>query len=102
MENKKLPGIEGLTTNCYKHFWPLLGTKLTCVYNHALQTGSLSYTQCRGIITLILKKGDRMRLKNWRPILLLTTDYKILTKALANRLKVFHLLIHSDPGPYNK
>ena len=44
-----------------------------------------------------LKKGDRSLLKNWRPITLLTTDYKILTKALANRLqRVLPSIIHTD------
>ena len=87
MENDKSPGIDGLTTNFYKHFWPILGDKLTCVCNHAFHTGHLSITQRRGIITLIFKKGDCSLLKNWRPITLLTTDYKIFTKALANRLQ---------------
>lgn len=97
MENNKSPGFDGLTTNFYKHFWPLFGSRLTYVFNYALKAGSLSVTQRRGIITLIFKKGDRTRLKNWRPITLLTTDYKILTKALANRLKkVLPTLIHSD------
>ena len=97
MENNKSPGIDGLTTNFYKHFWPLIGNRLTCVLNHALKAGSLSVTQRRGIITLIFKKGDRTKLKNWRPITLLTTDYKILTKTLANRLKkVLTTIVHSD------
>jgi hypothetical protein len=37
-----------------------------------------------GILILIPKKDkDRLLLKNWRPLTLLTTDYKILTKLLA-------------------
>lgn len=97
MENNKSPGIDGLSTNFYKFFWPLFGSQLTAVFNYAFQHGSLSVTQRRGVITLVFKKGDRTKLKNWRPITLLTTDYKILTKALANRLKsVLHLLIHPD------
>ena len=97
MENNKSPGIDGLTTNFYKHFWNLLGPELTNVYNYAFNQGILSTTQRRGIVTLIFKKGDRTRLKNWRPITLLTTDYKILTKTLAIRLRdVLHLLIHTD------
>ena len=97
MENDKSPGIDGLTTNFYKHFWPLLGNSLTRVYNYAFHIGHLSVSQRRGVISLLFKKGDRTLLKNWRPITLLTTDYKILTKALANRLqKVLPSIVHTD------
>ena len=97
MENNKSPGIDGLSTNFYKHFWPLLCEKLALVYNYAFETGCLTVSQRRGVISLIFKKGDRTLLKNWRPITLLTTDYKILTKALANRLqRVLSFVIHSD------
>ena len=49
------------------------------------------------MITLLFKKGDRTLLKNWRPVTLLNTDYKILTKALANRLhQVLPLIVNSD------
>ena len=97
MENDKSPGIDGLTNNFYKHFLPILGEKLTQVYNYAFRSGQLSVSQRRGVITLLFKKGDRTLLKNWRPISLLTTDYKVLTKALANRLQqVLPTIIHSD------
>ena len=97
MEKDKSPGLDGITTNFYKHFWNLLGDKLVHVYNHAFRVGRLSVSQRRGVISLLFKKGDRTQLKNWRPITLLTTDYKILSKALANRLhEVLPLIIHSD------
>ena len=54
-------------------------------------------SQRRGVITLFFKNGDRTLLKNWRPISFLTTDYKVLTKTLANRLQqVLPTIIHSD------
>ena len=40
-----------------------------------------------GLITLIYKKkGDPNDIKYWRPITLLTADYKILSKILTSRL----------------
>lgn len=36
-----------------------------------------------------LLKGDQTLLKNWRPVALLCTDYKLLSMVLANRRKVF-------------
>ena len=97
MEKDKSPGLDGITTNFYKHFWHMLGDKLVQVYNYAFRVGHLSVSQQRGVISLLFKKGDRTQLKNWRPITLLTTDYKILSKALANRLHgVLPLIIHSD------
>mgnify|MGYP000450585649 FL=1 len=97
MESNKSPGFNGITTDFYKHFWPILGQELANILNFAYDNGSLALSQRRGIISLIFKKEDRTKLKNWRPITLLNTDYKILTKALANRLQqILPQLLHTD------
>ena len=97
MENNKSPGPNGLSTNFYKHFWQIFGHELTSVFKYTFDHGQLPLTQRRGIISLLFKKGDRTKLQNWRPITLLNTHYKILTRALANRLKhTLPLLIHTD------
>jgi hypothetical protein len=53
---------------------------------------------------LIPKKNkDPRLLKNWRPISLLNTDYKIITKVLANRIKkVLPTVINHDQVAYLK
>ena len=57
----------------------------------------LTNSQHKGIIKLLYKKGEREDIKNWRPLTLLNTDYKIIAKILSNRLKtVLPKIIHTD------
>ena len=70
---------------------------MVTILNYSYAHGSLSDTQRRGILRLLFKKDDPLELKNWRPISLLNTDYKICTKVLANRLrKVLPRIINKD------
>jgi hypothetical protein len=49
------------------------------------------------MLTLLHKGGDRDNIRNWRPITLLNSDYKIISKLLANRMKpVLNKIIHTD------
>ena len=54
----------------------------------AFNKGELSITQKQGIISL-QPKGNKPRefLKNWRPISLLSVDYKLLAGAMANGME---------------
>ena len=69
-----------------------------------IEKGELSIEQKRGVLTLIPKKDkDIRRLKNWRPISLLNSDYKIFAKLLASRLqKVLPAIISSEQSGYLK
>jgi len=104
MSNNKSPGNDGLTVEFYKFFWDNIKDLVTDSLNHAFQKGEMSIEQKRGVITLIPKKDKDLRyIKNWRPISLLNTDYKILTKALSSRLQVaLPEIISSDQTGYIK
>ena len=50
-----------------------------------------------GHIRLLHKQVDRTNLRNWKPSTLLNTDYKILAKILARRLRVVvDIVVGSD------
>ena len=103
MKNNKSPGCDGIPVEFYKTFWADIHTFLIDSLDDAYQVGELSTTQKRGILSLIFKKNDKELLKNWRPISLLNTDYKILTHVLANRLKkVIGKIINTDQNGYIK
>ena len=55
--------------------------------NEISNDNELSFSQKRGAIRIVFKKQDRNDLKYYRLITLLNTDVKIISKALAMRLK---------------
>ncbi|CAM2097414.1 unnamed protein product [Caretta caretta] len=49
------------------------------------------------MLSLLPKKGDLHKLRTWRPISLLSTDYKVIVKAISLRLEsVLMDVIHPD------
>lgn len=100
----KTPGADGLTSAFYAGFWDILSEPLLCAINYAKRQGRLHISARRGILSLIPKKEkDDGYIKNWRPITLLNTDYKILSKAIANRLqKYLSKLISMDQTGFMK
>ncbi len=104
LPNGKTPGTDGLSTDFYKFWWSQIKDLVHESLTTAFTSGRLSVEQRRGVITLIPKKGkDGRFLKNWRPISLLNTDYKILTKLLAGRMQsVIGGLVHPDQVGYIK
>ncbi|KAK3522076.1 hypothetical protein QTP70_022608, partial [Hemibagrus guttatus] len=97
MENGRASGIDGLPAEFYKAFWAVIGQDVLDVLRDSIQRGELPLSCRRAVLTLLPKKGDLTHLKNWRPVSLLCTDYKLLSKALASRLtKVMERLIHQD------
>ena len=98
VKNNVSPGSSGFTNEFYKFFWLDLKTFITNSINFSYECGMLSVTQRLGILTLI-PKGDKNKhyLKNWRPLTLLNSLYKLVSGCIAERLKPkLDYLIHPD------
>ena len=84
---RKSPGPDGIPSELYKYFLNILAPILLGVFNEAIENGSLPDFMKEGIISLLYKKKDRKDIRNYRPVTLLNSDYKIFTKILTARLK---------------
>ena len=104
MKNDKSPGSDGFTADFFKVFWKDIGHFVVRSINSSFDEGALSFTQKQGIITCIPKENKpRQFLKNWRPITLLNTVYKIASGSIANRLKsILPLLVSKEQTGFLK
>lgn len=88
MANSKTPGVDGFSADFYKVFWIHLGPLYGRVVRYLMIKGKLHESARKGLITLLPKKNkDLDYLYNWRPLTLLNVDYKIISHAIALRLK---------------
>ena len=88
-KDDKTPGVDGIVAAFYKKHWEHIAAPLHDSYKYAFQEGQLHISGRRGVLSLIPKKDrNTLEIKNWRPLTMLTLDYKILSKALDNRLKM--------------
>lgn len=83
LPSEKAPGIDGLPAEFFKRYWHDLKSDFQSVLECSFKSGVLPDSMKLSVITLIFKKDSRADLKNYRPISLLCTDYKIIAKCLA-------------------
>jgi hypothetical protein len=90
LPNDRAPGPDGYTARFYQSCWQIIKTDFMAAIS-TLQQGN-----ARGLrlldaayITLIPKKDGAMLAKDFRPISLVHSIAKLLTKILANRLASF-------------
>jgi mannosylglycoprotein endo-beta-mannosidase len=97
LPNNKSPGPDGFTNEFLKSCWPLVAedfyTLCDSFYNGEVCLRSINSSH----IVLIPKKDGPMTVSDYRPISLLNTSVKLLTKILANRLQMkIKGLIHQN------
>ena len=103
MKKNKSPCLDGISTEFYEKFWPLIGNLLVDVFNHSCENEILSDSQRTAVFTLIYKKYDTNDLSNYRPTSLTNVDYRIMAFVLATRLQlVIDSIINHDQTAYIK
>lgn len=99
----KSPGLDGLSDEFYQCFWKDLKQLFQDTLKCTFENDQMSYSQRLAVISLISKKGDQTNIKNYRPISLTNTDYKIIDFVFARRLqKVIDNLINENQSAYLK
>ncbi|GJX12134.1 RNA-directed DNA polymerase, eukaryota [Tanacetum coccineum] len=82
----KSPGPDGFTFGFYRRFWNLIEGDVVEAVNHFFNNGFRHSGGNSSFIALILKFQGAKMVKDYRPISLIGSLYKIITKLLANRL----------------
>jgi hypothetical protein len=97
MAPTKAPGPDGFTMGFYQQHWDTVGPEVCETvlhfFNSSHMNGPLNFTN----IVLIPKNNNPASVSEYRPISLCNVLYKIISKVLANRLK---LILPSLISPY--
>ncbi|TYK23051.1 LINE-1 retrotransposable element ORF2 protein [Cucumis melo var. makuwa] len=88
INNEKAPGPDGFTLLFYKKHWQNLKGDLLNVFHDFHKKGIINNNVNNTYIALVSKKDKCILSSNYIPISLTTSLYKIMAKALSNRLKV--------------
>ncbi|MCO5600413.1 hypothetical protein L7F22_054525 [Adiantum nelumboides] len=94
LDGASCPGDAGLSCQFFMQYWDLISQPLQEGLQEIFDTRCMSPSMSSGIIP---KGGDAFTLRQWRPITLMSSVYKILARMITARLRPFLLdLIHSS------
>lgn len=83
----KAEGLDKISMGMIKAGGETVVDYLTGIYNECMREGKLKERWNVAKLVLLFKKGDKRDLKNYRPLSLLSVEYKILSKIITKRLK---------------
>jgi Reverse transcriptase (RNA-dependent DNA polymerase) len=95
LNEKSAGGMDGISAKFLKKFWYCIRIPLYRYANHSFENKTLTQSFNSASIKLIPKKGDLKAIKNWRPISLLNCVFKVISKAVDNRLEKINDIILS-------
>jgi hypothetical protein len=101
MNGDKSPGPDGFPMSFYHACWSILQDDLLAVFAEFYDYGSFKRSLNATFLSLIPKRANAVEVKDFRPISLVGSVYKILAKVLANRLsKVLSTIISPSQNAF--
>lgn len=95
MHPSKAPGPDGFTAMFYQKLWPVVGEDIIAAVILILNE-QVDISECNStLITLFPKVKEPMTLKEFRPISLCNTCYKIVSRAITNQFRPIDQVIDS-------
>lgn len=88
MLSNKSPGPDGFPSEFFKFTWPILSQDFTVAIHSVFRFGFLPKGVNSTILALVPKKAASMEMRDYRPIACCNVLYKVVSKILANRLKL--------------
>ena len=86
-DSSKAPGYDGFNIKCIKHVWPVIGNEVSAFILHFFETGYLPPSINVTWVTLIPKKKVATEIRDYRPISMVGSIYKLTAKILSKRLR---------------
>jgi hypothetical protein len=89
MNGDKAPGLDGFFMAWFQKCWEVMKEDILKVFKEFHSRGKFEKIFNATFVSLVPKKAIVVDIKDFRPISLVGGVYKIISKVLANRLKLF-------------
>ena len=86
MEHNKAPGPDGFPVEFYQVFWEVIKVDLMAMFHDFHKEDLPLFSLNFGIITLLPKCQEAIKIQQYRPICLLNVSFKDFTKVATNRI----------------
>ena len=86
-DGNKAPGPDGFPLSVFQSQWEVVKEDLFKVFQEFYDTGVINGAVNETYICLIPKKTNSSKIRDFRPISLVTSLYKIIAKVLSRRLR---------------